>query len=112
MPRQIWASATTDDGSHVLAPRGGGQRRSRPGACPEEAERQPSPGGNGADPRRRLVEPIGEKWNIEDIGAVRRFSLREEIEQQRRETSAPQGLSDEGVARTEAAAAAAVRKHY
>ena len=67
---EIRASATADDGPHIMAPRGRDKRRRRASARAEEPQRQVAPRRNSAEPGRSLVEPVGEQRDVENIGAV------------------------------------------
>jgi hypothetical protein len=98
--REVGPAAARDDGSHLPPEvRGGNEGRGRPGARSEERDRQSRDVGIGAQPPDRPLEPSREERDIEDLAAIECLHVGQQIEQQRRETCAPQTFGDRHVPR-------------
>ena len=79
------------------------QRRGRPGAGAEEAERKVGEIGLLLDPGRRQQKTVSEKVDVEDLAAVLGFLLAQQVEQQGGEAAAVQVIGDRAIAWAEPA---------
>ncbi|MBZ5602643.1 MAG: hypothetical protein LAO79_10090 [Acidobacteriia bacterium] len=86
----------------------GNQRRGSARAGAEVSQRIVPGLASGFQPARRIQETMREEVDVENVLTVRCLIFREKIEEQRTNPGFPQRLGDKLIARTQAAAAAAV----
>jgi hypothetical protein len=111
--REIGAAAAGHDGLDAVRLLSGRDKRRRGTGTGAEVTRA-----KAREPRlaRRPIpdglEPLREELDVEDIAAIGRLLVAEQVEQQRPQPSSVKGLADPAVARAQAAAAAAVREDH